>query len=236
MRTPYASVYLLLDPIIKKNPKITISELREEHPEIAKKITYWSFKARISKLTGKKSYGLGKLKKRVVKKILKKRKYVRKTAEATEATDDNIVGAVRKIVPTTRRMKEYVQIGKILATDPNTVYSHLKKAKKIQMCDANFYQFRRKFCALMGPNITAPAVNYIGGNHILRPTSVLVPSKRKTALYTVLYEKESNGYDTKTKDLVTEIFEALQREKIANLEMVELVHPNKVLEIRSYSK
>lgn len=217
----YAKVYELLDPIIKKNPKIKISELREKYPEIAKRISYWSFNARISKLTGKKSYGLGKRKKKTGK-----RKYVRK---AVMVADNKIVEAIEKIVPTTKRKAEYIKIGKILMDNPNAIHSHLKKTKKIKMCDANFYQFRRKFCVMMGLNITAPAVN---SANLVTPVAL----KRRASLYTVLYERESNGYDAKTKDLVTEIFEALQNEKVANLEMVELVHPNKVLEVRSYSK
>ncbi len=242
----YAKVYLFLDPIIKKNPKIIFSELEEKHPEVAKEISRWSFNARKSMLAGR-AYGSKSkkkaAKKSVVKKISKKkkRKYVRKV---TVATDNEIVEAIEKIVPSTRRKKEYIKIGKILMYNPNTIYSHLKKTGKIKMCDANFYQFRRKFCAMLGLSLTAPSVNS-GSNRALRstmgllatkqPAFVTSPKKRAT-IYTVLYERESNGCDTKAKELVTEIFEALQREKIANLEMIELVHPNRVLEIRSYAK
>jgi hypothetical protein len=226
----YAKLYTLLDPIIKKDPKMLFSELEKKYPKIAEKISYWSFNARRNKLVGKKKgYGAKKLKKTLKKT---KRKYVRKV---TVATDNEIVEAIEKIVPSTRRKKEYIRIGKILMDNPNTVHSHLKKTGEVKMCDANFYQFRRKFCVAMGLSLTAPSVNS-GGNRASRLTVGLPVPKRKATLYTVLYERESNGCDTKTKDLVTEIFEALQREKIANLEMVELVHPNKVLEIRSYAK
>jgi hypothetical protein len=230
----YAKIYELLDPIIKKNPKITISELRKEHPEIVKKISYWSFRARVNKLTGKKSYGKKKsAKKAAVKKTGMKRKYVRKVVAVDKYS--TIVETIQKIVPTTKRMKEYIEIGKILVDNPNAVHSQLKKTGKVKMCDANFYQFRRKFCTMMGLNLTAPSVNS-GGNHSQHPVSPVPAPKRKTAIYTVLYERESDGYDAKAKDLVTEIFEALQRERVANLEMVELIHPTKVLEVRSYQK
>lgn len=222
----YAKVYEKLDPIIKANPKITWEELKKKHPDIL--ISNWSFHARKKKVMGLKGYGHG-----LVRDNKKKRAYVRKqVAENPEAAGKisaaMITKAIRTIAPKTQKKKEYLKLGKILVENPNAIHSHLKKAKKVTMCDANFYQFRKKFCDLLNLPLTASLSRF----------SKLSPranssAKKKPGIYTVLYQRESNGFDENTRNLVMEIFEVLHRERIANLEMVELVHPEKLIEIRS---
>ena len=144
-----------------------------------------------------------------------------------------IITAVKKIIPNTKKFREYVIVGKILLKNPNTTHSHLIKAKKITFCDANYYQFRRKFCILMGLELTAPVVNKSVLRSSVAPVST---SRKKPQLYTVLYETESNGYGEEAKSLLVDFIDTMNREKaMGTLEMVETVSPRKAIEVRSYS-
>lgn len=202
----YKEVYKFLDPILKKNPQILYPELKKSHPEIAKKITYWSFNARKNKLFLKKQRG---------------------KLEEVSPVKLTVTEAVRRIRPTSPNFQEYVKVGNILLADPNAIHSHLKKARKIKMSDANYYQFRKRFCKLMGLNLTSRSSGATREN--------IVPLRRRPQLYTVLYEKEVNGFNDSAKALLTDFIESLNKEKImGTLEVIETVRPNKTIEVRSY--
>ena len=220
----YAKVYEKLDPVIKANPEITWAELKDKYPEIA--ISNWSFNARKKKLQGLKGYGNGLVRdKKKTKKGIKEPIAQPLSGKVSVA---RITKAIKTIAPRTRKFKEYLKIGKILVKNPNAVHSHLIKEKKITMCDANFYQFRKKFCDILVLPLTVSISRTV--------PAARASSKKKPGLYTVLYQREANGFDDKARELVTEIFAVLHRERVANLEMVELVHPEKLIEIRSCSK
>ncbi len=226
----YAKVYKLLDPLIKKEPTLLFSALQKSHPELAKKITYWSFNARKNKFFPKKGKAAQKTAKVVNSKAVK-------PVKGKKVSVAKIKAAIGKIVPSTKKFKEYFVVGQILTKNPNTIYSHLIKAKKITMCDANYYQFRRKFCALLDLEITAREVNSHAGrsngkNGKFTGSPAFV--RKKSQLYTVLYEKEVNGFGEPAKALLADFIETVNREKaLPIMEMVEVISPKKVIEVRS---
>lgn len=223
----YAKLYSLLDPIIKRDPKISFQELGKKHPEVANQITYWSFNARKNALfpkRGSKKTAVRKVAKKAVKKI------------SVKKSNQVVVAAIKKIIPNTKKFKEeYVVIGKTLLKKPNTTHSSMKNAKMITMCDAYFYQFRRKFCDLMGLELTAPVVDSSHRKRKSPASPAVFTSRKKPQLYTVLYQTESNGFNEAAKSLLSDFIESVNRERaMGTLEMVETISPQKALEVRSY--
>jgi len=227
----YKEIYAILDPILKENAGITFPEFQERYPKL--KITYGSFNRRKLRLFSNKQ--LKKARSGSYKKLkpVKTTTYGKMSGELTA----QIKEAVLAIVPKTKNMKEYMIVGQILMDDPNTVHSRIKKSHNLKMCDANYYVFRKKFCRFLGLNLTS---TYSKKEDKVK-TGVKVKAedripRRKASLYTVLYERDAVGLTSEAKDLVTDIFGALSQERVVNLEMVEIVHPKNIIEIRSYGK
>lgn len=224
----YAKVYPFLDPILKGKPAMSFPELQQEHPEIV--ISYGAFNARKNKLL--------------------KSKKTAKRVDLTAPIDVNattstltVKEAVEQLLPNSRLKKEYVKVGEILMKDPNAVHSHAVKEHKIKMCDANFYQFRRKFCTLMDLELTAQRVT--GGKKkrkYTRRNVTEVPAvsrqKKRPSLYTVLYEQEATGVGAEAKELMSSFLDVLRAQRVLNAEMVEVIIPGEkkehILEFRSY--
>ena len=236
----YKDLYKKLDPILQAKPKIMYPELLKKHPDI--KITYWSFNNRKNKLAALKKEEQKALKKAakeskpLVKKVTKKPTKT-KPAKPAKIPMAEVRKFIRETKPNTNKFGAYVASAKVLMRDPNAVHSQHKK--EIKMCDANFYQFRKSFCARFNLPLTA-ALDYSKRKLPKRkPATVSVKTPAVTSkpkLCTVLYETPANGFDRKALGLMTDIFTTLRKEGIADLEITELIHPKKVVEVRSYKR
>ena len=230
----YKEMYTVLDPIIKANPGMSFPEFQKANPGF--KITYWSFNNRKNEFFTPQQ--LKKARKKLLKKVGKKatKKVVVKKLDKISGNHRTaqIKKAIQEIVPRTANMKEYMIVGETLVDNPNTVHSHIRKAHNLKMCDANFYLFRKKFCKLLNLNLTSTF--FKKEDRVKKVNTVRAVSRKKASLYTVLYERDAVGLTADAKDLITEVFGVLSEERVVNLEMVELVHPKNVIEIRSYGK
>lgn len=212
----YSKIYLKLDPIIKEHPKMNWVELNRKYPEIGRKISNWSYNARQKKVLGLPCYGRKKTRKKTQQKIQQK-----------TMTDEALLKIINQIKPGSSNKKEYLRVAKILYDNPNAIHSHLIKQKLVKICDANFYQFRKKFNEILGRKTDNAKSSVEGSKPVQR---------KKASLYSVLYEKPAKGFDGKSKELLEDFIETINRERLANLELVEVIRPNHVLEVRSFTK
>lgn len=219
----YKDVYVKLDPMIKANPKITLPEFKKKHPSL--KISYWSFNARKKRLGVPVKANIRTKKKLAVKPVVQKK-----------MTTAQIRKVVKKILPRTPHTKEYVLLGKILLVDPETAYAHLGKKEQKKTCEANFYKFRKAFCQELNlPLSTLKTVRKNGKRKKpVSPATSVVANGKQPKLCTILYETGSEGFNDKAREVIKGVFDALRNEEIVNLDMAELVHPAKTIEVRLY--
>ena len=203
----YAEVYVELDPAIRENPDMGWAEFIEKFPKLSKRITNWSFCARRKRILHQPGYGNST------------------PIKENAISDDDIKNFIDNIHPMSKCKDQYLAIAKALMENSKTTHSFLTNQKIITLSDAHYYQFRTAFN------------KFIGKTHKTSSSSApkLIPKKR-SGLYRVIFEKDSNGIDKTAKDLMNEFISKINDERMANLELVELSYPEQKLEIRSYAK
>jgi hypothetical protein len=226
----YKEAYVKLDPMIRKNPDVTLDEFKEKYPKLD--VSPWCFGARKKKVLKQPGYG--------------------NTGRATvtaapvgkggkEVTDAGIKKFIAELHPTSKMKPQYFKIAKVLMKNPEATHSSLAKVIKkngkikknkngiITLSDANFYQFRKDF------NVFARlgTVKSSGANG--KSSAKYAPRKRN-GLYRILFEQSSKGVDKKSKDLLNDFITKINEERVANLELIQLSYPEEKLEVRSYAK
>ena len=215
--------YSKVDPILKEHPGITYKEFKKlcNIP-----ISSWSFNNRRRILEGKSGYR-------------NKTPFLASSVEDPQKTDPTTPVVTGKVTaselvelyaPNSRRKKEYRKIAQFIIDDPTTTYASLKKKGLIKFSDANFYGLRRVFLdGNSSPKRPAPK----------KPTVIAAPVKRRNGgMFLNIFEKHINGKSIhpETVELLGEFIDVLNKEKIGNFEMVEVISPQHVLEIRSFAK
>ncbi len=205
--------YTKVDPILKTNPRITFSEFKKE---CSVDLSQWTFYDRKSFLT--------------TGKHLKERKAASTKngtikAASTRSSEITVAFIMANVAPKKSKLvKDYKRVAEILLKNPDAVHSQLKKEKRVKMCDANFYQFRKKIQTLLNGKTKEP-----------EQTPTPTP-RRKTTMYTLLFEKElgEKGMNGESREFIDEFIAELNRRKAMNLEIVEIISPRHLLEVRSY--
>jgi len=198
--------YSKVDLIIKKNPQITWIGFQKECPI---KMSEWTFYDRkkfiihgvhFGDKDTKKEVGNGKITVAFIMENCAPKK--------SELADD------------------YEKVARILLKNPDAIHSHLKKKNQVKMCDANFYQFRKKIKILLNGKAVKQKQ---------QSTSASV-TRRKKGVYTLLFEKEigEKGMSEEARIFLNEFLEELNKRKSMDLEVIEIISPRHVLEVRSY--
>jgi len=233
--------YKKIDAVLKKDPDISFKEFQEKS---GVKLSPWSFHNRKRVLAGLSPYNdlRKKRKAKTPKKIMKKkvlkrakkstkRKGINRNINSNNGVTINVAQLIDEHVPTSNRKAEYQQLAKRIIKNPDVSYVSLKSKGQVNFSDANFYQLRRKIRDMLGlSNVAQSPVS---------PRKAAAPSKKSSGVFINIFEKELNGRGAvgkEAKDLLTEVFEVLNQQKIANLQLVEVISPRKVLEIRSFAK
>ena len=217
--------YKEIDAILKEDPDIGY---RAVEKECKQKVSQWSFHNRKRILAGLSAY-----KAEPVKKVAKK-KGASSMVVAKNKVGINIVDLINKHVPASTRKAEYRSLAKKIISNPDISYDLLKRKGQINFSDANFYQLRRKIRTLLGlPNVSQRSSSP-------RKSSAKPTTRKpgKPGMYQNVFAKQINGkgLGKEAKDLLVEFIEELNTRRIMNLEIVEVLSPNRTLEVRSFAK
>lgn len=213
--------YSIVDPILQKNPEISWVEFKALCKRKKIKCTNWSFNARKKKLANKKGYHY--------KKTL--------SPKASPKTID-IVSFVENYVPKSDRKKDYENVTRLIIANPNLSYSELLKKGKPPFSDASYYQLRRAVRHRLNKLVESRPKGKKQFTKNLSKKQIKGSSRKQAGMFVNIFEKELNGkgIGVEAKTLLEEFIQVLNEEKIANLQIVEIVFPKRVLEIRSFAK
>lgn len=143
-----------------------------------------------------------------------------------KADSFNASSFIKNLFPKSKKRKELERIVSILIDNPDTSYSAIKAKSNISDC--YFYNLRRALKRELNSSV-GPKVSNKKSKTAL---------KKNSGMFVNIFEKEidGKGISSETAELLGELVEALKREKIANLEIVETVYPKRAIEIRSFAR